>query len=327
MAKVLVVGDLHLSDKTYGRHRDYWKNCIDVCTRITNMLKEQKITHLVLAGDLIGLKVKLIKERVNLALVISILDQWNALTGGNVYAIAGNHDSDGFKTDFDFFVMLHKVKRVKYFDVDSLRVHLFDYGKEKEVPELRKGENVSNVAVMHNTFTIEGKTDWMRYVHGFELSGLKNLKGIEVVVAGDYHVPSPSIMDTSIDDVPISLIYPGCPTRPTWTNNMWDFCWGIVFDVDGESVNMDMLKIKLRPFTEIFNLDVENPNDLQDESMDELHSMVDIDALISVFADMEKYTKVDSGASYFEQVDKFASLDKEAAKVAKEYIADAGYEV
>lgn len=86
-SKVLIIGDLHISDRFSGRHIDYLENCFDCLDMIEKSIVDNNITHLICLGDWIGIGLaeKNLKERSSLLRLIQVLQRWNKLLKGNVY--------------------------------------------------------------------------------------------------------------------------------------------------------------------------------------------------------------------------------------------------
>lgn len=324
MSKVLIVGDLHLYDGKVGRHKDYWSVCIQVLNDITEAITKEKITHLILAGDVVGLSTKVLRERKNLIFVLSVFRHWRMLLNGNVYAISGNHDKSGNVTEFDVLESAESFKHVTQLDVGNLRVHMLDFGGVGDPITLLRSDGeseVTNVAVVHETLSIEGITDF-GHVACTPLSSYTNLKGVDLVVAGDWHIPSP-VYDTTIEDEDISLVYVGCPTRPTFGRNLYTFTQGVILSVGDNNkdatVDMDMIRFNLPPVAEVFNL-VGVDDDIDIEAEDEIAEspVLNIEELKEVFAAMESFN-IGAEVSWEKQIDLYAVNDPVVGAIAKDY--------
>ena len=325
MRKVLIVGDLHISDKVTGRHVNYFQNCLNVIEMITNAIVENKITDLYLLGDIVGTTEKNMRSRDALHTLMKTFLTWNKLTNGRVYTLRGNHDIGARTTDFDILVSLGFIKLVDYLDIeDKVRIHSLNYGEEKRT--LSISENHWNMAVAHCNFQVEGQTTWFRAGEGLELSEMDNLEGIELVIAGHIHNPSQRMVTTAIRNKTISLYYPGCPTRPSRDPNIWDSCFGIVISVDdansidgvvGSGVGVDQIIFNLTPATELFT---STYDDLPEEEEEDLFSnVVNIEELSSILEELQQYN-IGANKDYRSQIKRVAGLDKEAANLALEYI-------
>ena len=244
--KVLVIGDLHISDRFSGRHINYLENCFETLDMIEKSIIDNNITHLICLGDWIGIGLaeKNLKERSSLLRLIQVLQRWNKLLNGNVYSLRGNHDIGKNMTDFDFLLSIGLLKNMNQLDIGSCRFHLFNYGEETHKVEI--AEDKFNVGCFHTNLLIEGLTTWYRGGVGVELSSLMNLYGINIAIAGHIHNPSLRLVSTSIRDSDISLFYPGCLTRPRLEPNMWEKGYGVVFVIDDFMTNMQLVLVVIK---------------------------------------------------------------------------------
>ncbi|MNL91162.1 3',5'-cyclic adenosine monophosphate phosphodiesterase CpdA [compost metagenome] len=316
--RVLIIGDLHLSDVFRGRHVDYLGNCLEVLGMITKTIEQNEITHLILTGDLIGVNEKNFKYRDTLLALMKILQHWNKLTNNNVYSVRGNHDSAAKLTDFDVCLSLDLIKNVAYFDAGWSRYHLINYGEEGR--KLDIDDDKHNVAVVHNNIQVEGETNW--FVGGkseITLSSMDNWYGVDFVVAGHIHNPSVKVVTTSIRDWSVSLFYPGSPTRPIHDKRVWEQCYGLVFisdDItDDYSVELDQVVYKLKPASELYHEVIDDMVLLDDEQ----ETTYSIEELSKILAELEEYNLLGM-EGYKSQLKRLAGLDSLAAEKAIEYI-------
>ena len=319
-AKVLIVGDLHISDRFSGRHKNYLENCFDCLDMIEKSIVDNQITHLICLGDWIGIGLaeKNLKERKTLLRLIQVLQKWNTMLNGNVYSLRGNHDIGKNMTDYDFFVSIGLLKHVERLDLGSCRIHMFDYGEENKPVEIDNDKY--NIGCFHTNLLIEGLTTWYRGGVGVELSSLKNLEGITMAIAGHIHNPSLNLVSTSIGNTGISLFYPGCPTRPRLEKNMWETCYGVVLTIDDTFTNLDTITYNLKPLEEVFTSLEENPSD--DMTMDDLETEFDMEALSEVLSQLEGYN-LNAGKDYITQIKRVAGIDYKARDIAIDYLEKA----
>lgn len=313
----MIVGDLHFSDRYTGHHKDYWQNCIDVIDMITQSIIDNNITHLILTGDIIGLHEKNLKNRESLLYILMVFKKWNELTNNNVYSVRGNHDMDGKMVDFELFTTLGYIKTADYVDIGQTRFHLMDYGDARR--EISVDDDKYNIAVMHNNIQVDGLTTWFRGGAGFELSELKNLYGVSLVVAGHIHDPSIKTVSTTIIDKEVSLFYVGNPTRPK-KDNRWKSCFGLIVKDNTETGYTEVIQhtFDLKPYDEIFQSTFEDMKQDIDEDDEEV-SRLDIDELSNILDELQRYN-ITGGFDYKSQVMRVAGLDKEASDLALSYI-------
>lgn len=313
--KALVIGDLHVSDVYSGRHVNYWENCMDILSRITDTIKTEGIQHLYLLGDLVGIREKNLKQRANLLAFIQILTEWNTLTNGNVYAVRGNHDTSNSLSDYDMFLALGLIKNLDYVDMGDVRFHMVDWGSERR--KLTIADDSYNIALMHNNIQVEGLTTWFRAGEGIELSSLDNLYGVQLVLAGDIHDPSIKLVSTSIRDIEVSLFYPGCLTRPKFDKNIWDTAFGIIVESSPYGVAYNQLNYKLKPASELFRQTLDDVDDV-DLDLDTDEPIINIVELTKILEELQNYNL--NNGDIRTQITRLAGLDKDAATLALSYI-------
>lgn len=343
--RALIIGDLHISDVYNGQHKDYLQNCLDCLDMITNEIKTKKITHLLLLGDLIGQNEKNLKHRSTLLLVMKLLQDWNAMTKsyymeeiinklnkgeitnecyakllsdvgiGNVYSVKGNHDIGNKLTDFELFESIGLIKNPSELDIEGVRYHFVNYGEERR--ELNIGEDMYNVALVHNNIMIDGITTWYRGGKGIELSTLENMYGVELILAGHIHDPSIRMVTSNIKDMEVSLFYPGNITRPRYEQGLWESAFAIYFDLS-DGIGVEQVKFELKPIEELFD---KTFDDITVEELEEMPSL-DVEELTAILTELQTYAFV-GNVDYKSQLVRLAGLDKEASDLAIRYIEDA----
>lgn len=266
--RVLVFGDLHLSCVYEGQHREYTTECYENMNNITNKVKDQKASAVILLGDVIGVNERNIRDRQFLLRVILFLKTLNELTDGNVYSVKGNHDKGDF-SDFDFFIGMGLLKNPDYVDYyrcskeeytelkeDALEVrfHFVNYGEENRKLDMSAEGEYSNIVLGHADYVIDGVTNWYQHKGGVSLSRLGNFKGVDMVVSGHIHNPSDQVHYTNIGEYTTSLFYPGSPSR---TAERYNDCWYVFFeyteDEDGVgSTGYDAELFGLKPVDVVF---------------------------------------------------------------------------
>lgn len=316
---VLVFGDLHLSAKYEGSHKDYMANCINVMERILSLVREEAKTKKVsvfLLGDVFGVKERNISPQTRfLAIVIEFFRQLKQLTEARVFSVRGNHDFGEFP-DFHLFEQLGLIKNPDYVDYKprgshEARFHFINYGDEgREIPLAEDG--VSNIGLGHNDYSIEGVTNWYGHDKIIDLRRQSNFVGIDLLISGHIHDPSPQVYDCSINSIAdISLFYPGCPTRVA---QRYDDCYYVKFEFDGTSTDWDCKLYGLDPASEIFH-----PKDSdaslvpEDAEEDERHERLE-DILEEI-----RTKKIFSG-DIVGQIDKVPHASDQAKLIAREYL-------
>ena len=326
--EVLIIGDLHFSDVYTGKHKAYLENCCWVLNQITKKIETVKPKAIVLLGDIIGWTETNIKDRQVLSLFCKFLKQWNEYCP--VYAVRGNHDIKGYP-DFmllnDLGLLITSDSCGGYFDyyaneeaeTPEVRFHIVDYGSENRELDLCKDSGCSNVILGHNNYTINGVTTWYAAHDGIELGLQRNLCGVDMVISGHIHNPSPEIYATQMPDgETCMLFYAGCPTRPVKEQNMYDSCWfvRVGYNAESESTDINPDEFKLIPSSEIFYEDF-----IEEKTEDELAEEVRKEALKEVLGDLLKY-RISMGDP-IQHIDSIPNGSPEAKAMAKSYLQTA----
>lgn len=324
---VLIVGDLHFSDVFQGKHKDYLTNSCWVLNQITLKVEEEKPKALLLLGDLVGWMETNVKHREVLAMLCKTLRAWNAVCP--VYAVRGNHDMKGYP-DFNLLADLGLIITSDmcggYFDyygvegqtIPEVRFHLVDYKNEDKVLQLAEN-GTSNIVLAHNNFTISGVTNWYQEHDGIELAMLSSFNGVDMVISGHIHNPSPEIYSTKLPDgTDCMLFYPGCPARPIKdSGNMYESCWYVSVVYNEVMQNTDIIPIQfpLLPSSDIFFTDDEF---ITEQSPDEVAEQLRREGLQEVLNELVKY-RVGTGDP-IKQVENITYASEEAKKCAIGYL-------
>lgn len=321
---IMFVGDLHFSDVFQGKHKAYLENCFWCLGQITKKLEEKKPSALVLTGDIIGWTETNIRDRQVFAMFCKILRDWNRVCP--VYCVRGNHDMKGYP-DFQFLsefgLLITSAMCDGYFDyyaneeqeVPEVRFHLVDYKTEDRVLNLNT-DGASNIVVAHNNFTINGITTWYSEHDGIELGMMQNFSGVDMVIAGHIHNPSPEIYATQMPNGDsCMLFYLGCPTRPIKDNNMYESCWYLFVEFNGSQTDINTEEFKLKPSSEIF---YDSDSFVDEKTEEEINEELRKEALKDVLGDLLKYRM--SSGDPIQQVMRIPNATDEAKKVAADYL-------
>lgn len=328
--KLLVVGDLHISDVYKGRHRNYVETCMRALQKITQQVEDSEAKTLVITGDLVGVSERNIRNRE----VLSVLCKWFKAfhdNGVRVIVVRGNHDFGDYP-DFQFLVDLGLVETSQtlggYFDYfgfsgqecPEIRFHLIDYGMENRKLDIREG-NTTNIAITHNNFTIQGVTNWYQMHDGIELASQSNFAGVYMVVNGHIHVPSPELVFTdAVWGQPVGLFVLGCPTRPAFEK--YTSCWYMEFAYsDAEkSTSFNAIPFELVPLEEEYEMDEEYLEDRQMTESEEEEEERKRN-LQEVFADIMSCRI--SGGDLVEQIRRIPNASDMAKDTAIKYLQTA----
>lgn len=321
---VMIIGDLHFSDVFTGKHKAYLENCFWCLSKITKKLEEKKPSALVLGGDIIGWTETNIRDRQVFAMFCKVLRDWNRICP--VYSVRGNHDMKGYP-DFQFLAEFGLIITSSicdgYFDyyaneeqeVPEVRFHLVDYKDEDKALNLRT-DGCSNIVLGHNNFTINGITTWYNDHDGIELGMMQNFNGVDMVISGHIHNPSPEIYAAQMSNgESCMLFYTGCPTRPIRDNNMYESCWYVFIEYNGESTDINTEEFKLKPSSEIF---YDKETFVDEKTEEEINEELRQEALKDVLGDLLKYRM--NCTDPISQVQRIPNATEEAKKIAVDYL-------
>ena len=219
MKSVLIVGDLHLSDKFRGQHKDYYVNCLEVMEMIEQKcisLAEKGDVYLIFLGDLFGVSEKRFTTRFFMIQVVEWFARLNDLCT-EVMTVKGNHDiSHSDLPDYEVLLRLGCFTNPEYFDWESLgsnsgiRFHFVNYGDEKRPLELHP--EWGNIVLAHNDFGGHGGYQSEDTV--VPVNELSHWADVNMVISGHIHTPSvDSWLTLPSHNATLPLIYVGCPTR------------------------------------------------------------------------------------------------------------------
>lgn len=317
--KILVFGDLHISDVFTGRHKDYLSNCFGILHDIEKRVEMEKPSAVVFAGDIVGWSETNIRNREILSMFLRFWKRLNETCP--VFAVRGNHDMKGYP-DFNLLEDLGVLRTPKVIDYYAengkklIRFHLVSYGTEHD--KLDIDESANNVVIGHNNYMISGCTTWYKAGDGIELSELENYCGVDIVVSGHIHAPSPELYKTTMrDDSECGLMYLGCPTRPQ--KETYDACWIMSFQEEniGGNVEADMSTIlwELKPHEELYFSDEEVIDEISEEELEDIERK---EKLTEVLSDIMKYRML--GGDPMQQIDSIPNASEKAKNLAKQYL-------
>lgn len=227
----------------------------------------------------------------------------------------GNHDEAGKLTDFGMLEAMGLLVKPYDIVVGGVKYHFLHYGEEGR--QINLDTSKYNIALVHNNIQVPGLTTWFHGGNdGIGLSTMYNLKGIDFMVAGHIHNPSPHVVKGNIAETDVSLIYLGSPTRPQKDPNIWDKVHLLsVFTDENSDVHMDLKPWELVPAEDIFNLTYD---DMEDDLVAKA-PVIDLEDLTKILSELELYN-INSATDYASQLKRFAGLDEEAASLALQYV-------
>ena len=323
-SNLLIVGDLHFDDTYQGRHKNYAQTCLRTISQINDQVAKSDAGCLVLLGDIVGVSSRNIRNRE----VLSVLCKWfQSLKerGVRVIAVRGNHDFGDYP-DFQFLVDLGLIETSQtlggYFDFygedgnsePEVRFHLVDYGMENRELDIHAGGQVTNIALTHNNFTIQGVTNWYQQHDGIELANQSNFNGVYMVINGHIHAPSPEIAQTdAIWGKPIFLFDLGCPTRPAFEK--YTSCWFMEFSYVDKQTTFNAIPFELAPLEEEYDLTEDLSEKVSEKDEDEQQRLENLHEILEEIMSC----RISSG-NLEEQIRRIPNASEDAKNLAVSYL-------
>lgn len=265
--KILVFGDLHLTNRSRGRHKDYEQEARETMEIVENLVKEEKPKAVFLLGDIIGYTDTVLKHGDFFTRMLKFFMKLNTITKGNVFTVKGNHDIAPV-TDFNTLEGIGLLKNPLYVDSENVRYHFVNYGEEENKIQLAVQKNIdnenqiANIVLGHNDYAIDNENTWYPTDNPLYISNLKNMAGVRLIISGHIHATSMDVLETAIDGQRVFLYYTGSPSRVA-SNDRHNSCGYVTFDYEGDSdrVSYSIEDIELRPIEELLEEEVEKTSE------------------------------------------------------------------
>lgn len=280
IAKIGVIGDIHLSSKNYGAHRDYPRESLEYFHTITEKTRELGLTHLIGCGDFTYGRFHALEYR--LAIEKELQEQYS-LVNGNRYELRGNHDEAGYGlTERDYYVSKGLLKASCNMTIGNLNVTMVDYGEtENVIPNIVDDTTKINLVIAHDYYKFAA-TQLPNFGKAIELDHMESWFGLDYLICG--HVHKDMEFDGAIakgDMVhQVHVNYPGCMMRPSYHVDGMDEKGKIVvitlFD-DGK-MDVDNVYFDLWAIEDSFNLEAKQK---QAEKKEEKVARVDISDIVT----------------------------------------------
>lgn len=257
IARVLKYGDIHLSSKDYGAHRDYPKESLYYFEKIVQMAEEYNVTHMIGAGDMSYGRFNNLEYRLA---VENLFDRANKQTNHNHYMVAGNHDRDTHgMSEFEYYIQRGIIKPSTNLQLGVLNISMVDYKAHNKTQILPVTENTINVVVAHDYFKF-ADTQLPNYGNSaIMLEELEQWYGVDYLICGHVHNYElfQGLMVKGNVGHRMVVCYLGCMARPSYIEGgMQDVGHVALFTVynDG-TVEVDFPEIQLWPLEQSFNLE------------------------------------------------------------------------
>jgi predicted phosphodiesterase len=281
MAKILIVGDLHLSSSNRGRHHNYPEYSLGILKDITRICKESSITHLIDLGDLTYGNFRLgYRRRVE-----EVFNEQYNLVNGNRYTLYGNHDVDSSGiSEHDYYT--HDRGLLKLADeidpAPNLRFHFVPEG-EANTRELSILDGAINIVLGHDYFVF-ANSKMPNYGDVRLIEQMPQWYGTDMAILGhihEHHELVGEILNTDGESKAYKVLYPGAPGITTFKKGMVSDVSRYILIDTGEGVLPEQVSIQVLEVPRALHEDVfkepkavlENVEKTEHNIKDILHTM------------------------------------------------------
>jgi len=257
IGKVAITGDKHWNSKGYGSHRDYPSESLLYEEKLTEILEEEEITHLIGLGDIAYSSFTDLGYR---DAIDGLLERQFKLTNGNRWEVKGNHDaSSKGMTEYEYYKKKGLIKPSENIKIGMLNITMVDYKKELEVePLISNEEGQFNVICAHNYFKFES-SELPNFGEPRVLDNFEKWYGANYILLGHIHhrlqFKGSIVKDNLAKEAVVD--YLGCAMRPAYREGMMDDKgYVIILEVysDG-TINRIERTFDLLTIAESFNLE------------------------------------------------------------------------
>lgn len=221
IAKVMIYGDIHLSSKNYGAHKDYKNESLGLFKNITKTAEEHGITHIIGLGDFTYGRFHTLEYRE--AVEKELLRQLE-ITNGQRWEIKGNHDSATYgMTEYEYYLNKGMYKGAENIQIGNLNLSMINYGEHRKrsiiPPEIGK----TNIVAMHDFFAF-GDSNFPMYGDSYMLDSFEPWFGVDYIFGGHIHKMETAVGSIAKDGLSheCGLMYLGCPCRPSYREGHMD---------------------------------------------------------------------------------------------------------
>ncbi len=266
LGRAMIYGDIHLSSKNYGAHRNYPKESLSYFEAITNKAEELEVTHLIGTGDFTYGRFHTLEYR---AAVEKQLERQYVITDGNRYEIKGNHDSATYgMTEYEYYIKKGLLKPSCNIQIGMLNISMVDFAKHMSTKILPVSEETISVIVAHDYFKFNN-TQLPDYGKSLILDDMRQWYGVDYLVCGHIHnfEQFEGLVVDNNTGYNMVVTYLGCMSRPAYREGfMQDVGKAALFTVyDNNTVEVDFVDIPLWSLEESFNLEQKQKEKEKDE--------------------------------------------------------------
>lgn len=256
IAKVLISGDDHLSDKKHGFHNDYPEESFYYFKMLGDFCIENEITHWISLGDFTFGQFKDLSYKFRVE--EECKRQYDFLNG-NRWVIKGNHDkSSTGMTEYEYFLKKGYFKGSELLQIGGLNINMVDHDCYKTTDILVE-DNKQNIILTHGYFTFKGEK--LDFSDSVLLDNMTKWYGCPLIVCGHIHTPMPVlkgfINDGNGQACTTQVHYLPCLSRPAYiTSGNPEYGYVSIIRVYELGIKYDIVPIKLWDEDKSFNLEL-----------------------------------------------------------------------
>ena len=279
MARVGIYGDIHLSSKNYGAHKDYPKESLYCFSKIAETCKNKQLTHLICCGDFTFGRFHSLEYRKAVDEILQ--DIWEQ-TKNNHYVLKGNHDVAGYGlVERDYYIEKGLIKDSENLTIGNTNITMVDYdAHETSEPNIVDSEDKFNIVVAHDFFKFNN-TQLPNYGKAIILDEFTKWFGADYIACGHVHkiinFSGYIVKESSVHEAIVH--YLGCMTRPSFRDGHMDEVGQVlIFTIyDNGQLDCDIESIPLWSLEDSFNLEVKQK---QQAKKEEKAARVDISDVV-----------------------------------------------
>lgn len=259
LARIMIMGDTHLSSRKWGAHRDYPKESLDNFKKVTKLAEDNDVTHIIGLGDFSFDRFKTLEYRYE---VEELLKRQYKQTNGNRYELKGNHDKATYgMTEYEYYIAQGLLKPSCNLQIGLLNISMIDYSKQYDFSKIiTPDSNKFNLVLAHDFFKFKDSL-MANYGEAIILDDTRLLYGVDMLISGHVHNwgtfgGKVTSWDGS-NSRDMMLRYLGCMNRPSYREgHMQDVGKVNIVEIyeDG-SMKINEIDIPLMSIEEAFNLE------------------------------------------------------------------------
>lgn len=277
IARIGFYGDPHWGCGDYGAHRAYGQESLEYIHKLSDIVRDKGITHLICTGDMTYGKFKDLKYR---ATIEQELEQIYLDINGNHYMCKGNHDSaTNGMTEYEFYVAKGLIKEARNLTIGNLHITMLNYMKSGKYTEdlFNKGDEdgAFNLVVAHDYFKFSD-TKLPNFGDCIELDNHRGFFGVDLLLCGHIHhrISFKGVVVNEGSGSELLVRYLGCMMRPAYTEGNLDENGEIdIIEVyDTGDMRYDIVEVPLWEISKAFNVEAKaeqkEKQQLKDERVD-----------------------------------------------------------